>query len=158
MYSSTSIGKVPILIERLKSNSTLGTLSYAPYHPTRQDDSLVDSNDVDAAAELFAKLEADRVRIAANTPLPYIEALEHCREWILEKGATTRSAEVLEALLLSLADEGQVNLSDVRVLDTERRLWLISVLLHLEKINDSELRYAAGMEYGEDAQDSDRGA
>ena len=126
------------------------TLSYAPYRPTPQDRSLVDSNDVEAAPELFAKLEADRVRIAANTPLPYTEALERCRSWILGKGATTRSAEVLRSLLLSLANEGQTTLADVRALDTERRLWLVSILLHLESINDTELRYAAGMEYGED--------
>ena len=82
--------------------------------------------------------------------MPYTEALEHCRAWILGKGATTRSAEVLRSFLLSLANEGQAELAEVRVLDTERHLWLVSLLMHLENINDSELRYAAGMAYGED--------
>ena len=107
-------------------------------------------DDAHAVDEFLTGLEADRQRIAAATPLPYTEALEHCRAWILEKGATTRSAEVLESLLLSLANEGQTDLADIRVLDTERRLWLVTLMLHLENINDSELRYAAGLAYGED--------
>ena len=118
----------------------------------------MDPDDADVASEFIARLEADRQRVAAVTPVPYTEALEHCRDWILEKGATTRSAGVLKALLLSFADEGQADLADIRMLDTERRLWLASLLLHLEQINNSELRYAAGLDYSEDAQDSDTGA
>ena len=101
-----------------------------------------------AADRLFAKREADRERVMAVTPMPYTEALEHCRAWILGKGATTRSAEVLESLLLSLANERQVDLADVRVLDAERRLWLVALLLHINQINDSEFLYAAGSAYG----------
>lgn len=109
-------------------------------------------DDLKAANEFFAKLERNRERIAAVTPMPYTEALEHCRAWILGKGRATRSAEVLESLLLSLANEGQVDLSEVRALDTEQRLWLLTLLLHLDQINDSELRYAAGAAYGADSQ------
>ena len=109
----------------------------------------MNSDDADKAAELFAKLEADRQRVAAVTPLPYTEALEHCRAWILEKGATTRSAGVLASLLLSLADDGQAELADIRVLDTERRLWLVSLLLHIDQISNSEFLYAAGSAYAE---------
>lgn len=109
-------------------------------------------DDLNAAEEFFARRKEDRERVAAVTPLPYTEALEHCREWILGKGRATRSAEVLESLLLSLADGGQADLSEVRALDTERRLWLVTLLLYLDQINDSELRYAAGAAYGADSQ------
>ena len=125
------------------------TLSYAFHYPTIWDGPLVDPDDADVVSEFIARLEADRRRVAAVTPLPYTDALEHCRAWILEKGATTRSAGVLESLLLSLANEGRMDLSDVRVLDTERRLWLVSLLLHIDQINNSEFLYAAGSAYAE---------
>ena len=82
--------------------------------------------------------------------MPYTEALEHYRAWITGKGATTRSARALTSLLLSLANEGDANLSEVRILDTDRRLWLVNILLHLPTISNNELRYAAGQAWADD--------
>lgn len=66
----------------------------------------------------------------------------------LEKLAA--SAEVLTSLLLSLADEGLADMAAVQVLDSERRVWLTTLMLHVNKLSTNELRYAAGQAWAED--------
>lgn len=38
----------------------------------------------------------------------------------------------------------------VRVLDSERRVWLTTLMLHIHKLSNNELRYAAGQAWAED--------
>jgi hypothetical protein len=63
------------------------------------------------------------------TLLPAYLALAKCWEWINVKAATTGSAGILQTILESLANEGKVNLSDIRALDGERRMWVASMMM-----------------------------
>jgi hypothetical protein len=76
--------------------------------------------------------------------LPPKIALAKCWEWINQKAATTGSAKTLRSFLLSLADQGTADLSYLRALDPERRLWLASIIVGLTFIQDTELLSAAG--------------
>jgi hypothetical protein len=68
------------------------------------------------------------------------------------KGATTHSVATLEAILVSLANEGEVNLSDIRELDGERRVWLASLIVGIHQLKDTEMSSAAGLPGVEDSQ------
>jgi ligand-binding sensor domain-containing protein len=71
-------------------------------------------------------------------------ALANCKVWINTKAATTGSARTLRDVLLSLANQRSVNLSALRSLDPERRIWVASVVVGLSLLQDKELISAAG--------------
>jgi hypothetical protein len=91
------------------------------------------------ALELNQQLEQGNAEL-----LPPKVALAKCWEWINQKAATTGSAKTLREVLLSLANESDVDLSALRSLDPERRLWLASVIIGLTFLHDTELISAAG--------------
>jgi hypothetical protein len=90
------------------------------------------------ALELNGRLEQGEAEL-----LPPNVALAKCWEWINQKAATTGSAKTLRAALLSLANQSDVDLSSLRSLDPERRLWLASII-GLTFLHDTELISAAG--------------
>jgi ligand-binding sensor domain-containing protein len=91
------------------------------------------------AYALNEKLEKGEVSL-----LPPKLALANCKAWINERAATTGSARTLQGVLLSLANQRNVNLSALRALDPERRLWLASVVVGLSFLEDKELISTAG--------------
>jgi hypothetical protein len=90
------------------------------------------------ALEFHGRLEKGEVDL-----LPPNVALAKCWEWINQKKATTGSARTLRDVLLSLANQQDVNLSALRSLDPERRIWLASVMVGLTFLHDTELMSAA---------------
>lgn len=91
------------------------------------------------ALELNGRLERGEAEL-----LPPNVALVKCWEWITQKAATTGSAKTLWAVLLSLTNQSDVDLSSLRSLDPERRLWLASIIMGLTFLHDTELVSAAG--------------
>jgi hypothetical protein len=91
------------------------------------------------AYALNEKLEKGEVGL-----LPPKLALARCKAWINERAATTGSARTLRSVLLSLADQGDAELSSLRGLDAERRIWVSSLIAGLTFLEDTELVDAAG--------------
>ena len=110
------------------------------------------NNDAASSRDVFARLEVEQHGLTFFTATPCSALLEDCRAWILGEGKATGSAEVLTSLLESLAAEKQVTLANVRVLGDAQRRWFISLLLHLDEIDNEDLWYAAGwFDGGDDA-------
>jgi hypothetical protein len=91
------------------------------------------------AYALNEKLEKGEVSL-----LPPKLALANCKAWINERAPTTGSARTLQGVLLSLANQRDVNLSALRSLDPERRLWVAGVVVGLSFLEDTDLMGAAG--------------
>jgi hypothetical protein len=96
------------------------------------------------ALELNKQLEKGEADL-----LPQKVALAKCWEWINQKAATTGSAKTLRSGLRSISDQGSAELSYLRALDPERRLWLASITVGLTFIQDTELLSAVGGLEGE---------
>jgi hypothetical protein len=103
-------------------------------------------NDKDQALQQFRETLESNARLERGKAelLPPTLALAKCWEWIHGKGATTGSARTLQGVLLSLANEGSAELSALRALDGERRIWVASLIAGLTFLNDIELLSAAG--------------
>lgn len=104
-------------------------------------------NERDEALKAFRKAleEAEQHAQGKATLLPPLLALAKCWEWLNVKAATTHSAAALETILVSLANEGEANLSYIRGLDGERRVWVASLIIGIHQLRDTELLSAAGV-------------
>jgi hypothetical protein len=67
------------------------------------------------------------------------EALTLCQQWIHVEGRGTEAATLLRDVLVSLADVGDINLSDLRQLADEQRLWVASLIHGLPFVRDAHL-------------------
>lgn len=101
-------------------------------------------NDETRKAFKEALEQAEKQARGEVTLLPAYIALAKCWEWINVKAATTGSAKILQSILESLANEGKANLSDIRALDGERRIWVASMIMGISQLRDDDILSAAG--------------